>query len=180
MPTLTRQPRVPPPQDYLPSDYRGRALKQPLGRSLLLLALCGAVIASVVLFINWRKARFDVVVSPLPSVSVRECTSILNRENGGGAWAKPCADHLAGQQWLRTRLTNVGHSSGYVACSVRAFSVAGKLLFFGGVPPTPNGAMAARVEAGETVTWDYSLPASVKAPVARYEGRCVATPNLVI
>lgn len=180
MPTLTRQPPVPPHQDYAPFDYRGRVQKQPLGRSVLLLALCGAVVVSVVLFINWRKAHFAFVVSPIPSPSVRECTSVLKHENGGGAWAKPCADHLAGQQWLHARLTNVGHSSGNVACAIRAFDASGHVLLYGRVPPTPNGAMATSVEAGQTVTWDSFLPASVKTPVARYEGRCLATPHLVI
>jgi hypothetical protein len=77
-------------------------------------------------------------------------------------------------------VTNVGHSSGNIACSIRAFDASGRVRFYGARPPTPNGAMAAVVHGGEVVTWYYYLPPSVTVPVDRYEGICAATPYLVI
>ena len=178
VPSQAKQVRLPPPQGYGPSDVR-RLDRKPRGRPLVALGVCVALVAAVVLFIRWRDARFVTVVSPIAAPSVRDCTAVLKRENGG-AWAKPCEDHLTDQAWFQVRVTNVGHSSGNIACSIRAFDASGHVLFFGARPPTPNGAMATVVDAGQVVTWDYYLPPSVKDSVDRYQGTCVATENPVI
>src|SRR3954463_11453685 len=117
VPAQTRLPSVPPPQTHGPSEVRRVDAKRH-GRPLLAFGLCVAVVAAVVLFTRWRDARFVTVVSPIASPSVPQCAATLHEENAG-SWAKPCADHLVERQWFHVRVTNVGHSSGNIACSMK-------------------------------------------------------------
>jgi hypothetical protein len=78
------------PEDHNSSRHPSPSHTAILGRLLvqvspLLVQVSPLLVQArpVVQSLNWRKARFVTVVSPIASPSVRQCTAILKHESGG-------------------------------------------------------------------------------------------------
>jgi hypothetical protein len=144
-------------------------------RSLIVLVVIGGLIACAVGFLAWRRARFVLAVSAITTPSSSQCVSILTREFGGNGFDALCRRELKDRAWFRASVTNVGHSGGYLVCSLKAFDAKGNVLYSGGAGPSPIGAIAGPlVDPGQTFAWTYYMPA-LHRQIASYAGGCSAT-----
>src|SRR3954471_263227 len=70
-------------------------------RSFLVLAVIVGLIASTIVFLSWRRARFVLAVSPITTPSPSECVSILRAEFGGNGFDGLCRRELMGSSLVQ-------------------------------------------------------------------------------
>ena len=169
----TIEPRFTPPRAERP--HSASWVRSPIVIAVVICLLTGAI-----LFLSWHDARFVLSVSPIAAPSQSDCVSILARELGGNDWDSQCRNGLTHRSWFSASVTNVGHSSGYLVCSLIALDAPGNVLYSVSPGPGPIGAIAGPlVEPGQTYAWKYYSP-PFHGHVARYVGNCAATDNPAI
>jgi hypothetical protein len=130
------------------------------------------LIAGLVGFLIWNRARFQIAVQPRLAPSLAECRSILLRHDFPSASVADTCGQAERLPWFHVSVRNTGHAAAYAYCWAHGYDRSGQTVLRVSIPLGTFGPSLPHLAPGESLQGVSYFHVTPTGRVDRYTAGC--------